>query len=185
MNDSTRVKFENEICRGLDKINKLDPESENWQTVTDKLVKMADLINKDDESKNRYDIDRSKLDAEASLEASRSGSESEKLRLETEKIQAQLELENSRLELDNNKLELEKTKLEAEALEKKKEAKRAYVMTCISSGVTLLTFVGTWVANAIAQHRSEVFEESGHAYTSRFGRWLNKEPNHPSSMKKM
>lgn len=174
MNDSTRMKLEEEVCRGLDRLKQLNPESEEYQKASSKLVQMAELINKDDEAKNRYDIDREKLDAEASLEASRSGSESEKLRLETEKLRAQLDQRDRELELEGQKLEQEKIRAE-------KEAKRTVILTCVTSGVTLLSFIGTWIANAISQNRSEQFEESGHAYTSRFSRFQVKEPNHPSA----
>ena len=149
MNDLTRQKLEDEICRSLDKLKQLDPGSEDYQRVSSKVGLLTELVNKDDEARNRYEIDREKLDAEANLEALKRGAESERAIQEQERFE--------------------------------RETMRAYILTGFTGLVTLITFVGTWVSNAIAQNRSEHFEETGHAYTSRFSRFQVKEPAHPST----
>lgn len=159
MYGDTRTKLETEVCRALDRMKQLSPESEEYQKISGKMIQMVELANKDDDSCNRYNIDKDRLDVETETEKMRQGSESEKLRLEAEKAKAQLELEEKR---------------------SKREMIRAYVVAGFSGLITLGTFVGTWIYNARAQATSEFFEENGHAYTSRYNRFQLKEPNHPT-----
>lgn len=153
--ETIRMKMETEIDRCLDRLKDFDPKSEEYQKVVHKIVQLSELINKEDEVANKLKVDTGRLDAEKDLEAIRQGSESEKLRLEVEKVQVEQD-------------------------QRKRETIRAYILTGISSLVTLGTFVGTWIFNARAQARSEYFEETGHAYTSRFSRFQLKEPSHPN-----
>ena len=150
MDDMNRQKLDAEISRVHDKLKVLNPDTEEYEKIANKLVKLTELANKDDEARNRYEIDKDKLDAEASLEAAKRGMESERL--------------------------------EAEARIRDQEAKRSWIQFGVSAGVTVFTFVGTWVMNMIAQNRAEYFEASGQAYTSKFSRWLNKEPVHPNPL---
>ena len=94
------------------------------------------------------------------------------------------DVDRERLDAEAN-LEAMKRGMEAERQEhenrmKAEEAKRSYIQLAITGGISLITFIGTWWANARAQARSEHFEETGHAYTSRFSRFQLKEPNHPN-----
>ena len=152
MNDLTRKKFDDEICRELDRLKELDIDSEEYQRVSAKVAQMTDLVNKDDESKMKLKIEKERLEAEASIEASKRGADSE--RLEIEQVQRQ------------------------------KEAKLNCWLTIATCAVSLISFIGTWVSNGISQSRSEHFEETGHAYTSRFSRFQVKEPNHPNPIVK-
>ena len=150
MDDTNRGKLDAEISRVHDKLKVLNPDTEEYEKVANKLVKLTELANKDDEARNKYEIDKERLDAEASLEASKRGMESERL--------------------------------EAEARLRERETKRSWIQFGISAGVTVFTFVGTWVMNRISQNQSEFFESEGHSYTSRFSKWQNKEPAHPNPL---
>lgn len=150
-----REKMEAEIVRGLDQLKQFNPESEEYQKITQRIVQLGELINKGDEIANKVRMETERLEAEARQEAEKRGSESEKLRFEEEK--AMLEEKRS-----------------------KRDTIRAYILGGLGALVTTGTFVGTWIFNARAQARSEFFEENGHAYTSRFSRFQLKEPNHPS-----
>lgn len=150
MDDSNRKKLDEEISRIHDKLKVLNPDSDEYEKISNRLVKLTELANKDDEARNKYDIDKDRLDAEASLEAAKRGMESERL--------------------------------EAEAKIKDSEVKRSWIQLGISAGITVFTFVGTWIFNARAQNKSEYFEANGHAYTSKFSRWQNKEPIHPNPL---
>jgi len=96
-----------------------------------------------------------------------------KLTIEQDRIDAEATIDSMRRGIESEKLEHE-TRM------KDSEAKRTMIQVCITAGVTLVTFLGTWIANSRAQYKSEYFESNGHAYTSRFARWQNKEPNHPN-----
>ena len=157
MDDNNRLKLDDEISRLHDTMKVLSPDSGEYEKISDRLVKLTELANKDDEAKNKFDVDHDRLDLEASLEQAKRGIESE--RLESE----------ARIK-------------EAEAEMKKQEAKRSYIQLAISGAITLVTFVGTWIANAHAQNKSEYFEATGHGYTSKFSRWQNKEPIHPNPL---
>ena len=159
MYEGSRTKLEKEIERGLDRMKQLAPESEEYQKISGKVIQMIESANRDDESLNRFNVDKDRIELEADNEKLRQGAESEKLRLETEKIKLQLDLEEKR---------------------NKRETVRAYIVAGFSGLVTLGTFIGTWIFNARSQTTAEQFEESGHAYTSRFSRFQIKEPNHPS-----
>lgn len=150
MDDMNRQKLDEEISRIHDKLKVLNPDTDEYEKISNKLVKLTELANKDDEARNKYEIDKEKIDAEASLEASKRGMESERL--------------------------------EAESRIKDQEAKRSWIQFGISAGVTIFTFVGTWIANKISQNQSEYFEANGNMYTSRFSRWQNKEPVHPNPL---
>lgn len=150
MDDVNRRKLDEEIGRVHEKLKVLNPDTEEYEKVANKLVKLTELANKDDEARNRYEIDKERLDAEASLEASKRGMESERL--------------------------------EAEARMKNQEVKRSWIQLGISAGVTVFTFVGTWIMNRVSQNQAEYFESTGQAYTSKFSRWLNKEPIHPNPL---
>ena len=150
MDDLNRNKLDEEISRVHDKLKVLNPDTAEYEKIANKLVKLTELANKDDEARNRYLIDKDRLDAEASLEAAKRGMESERL--------------------------------EAEARLKEQEAKRSWIQFGASCAVTVFTFVGTWVVNRISQNHSEYFEATGQAYTSRFSKWLVKEPNHPNPL---
>lgn len=94
------------------------------------------------------------------------------------------EIDKERLDAESN-LEALKRGMETERQEheerlRAEETRRSYIQLAITGGISLLTFVGTWAVNLISQSRSEHFEETGHAYTSRFSRFQIKEPNHPS-----
>ena len=94
------------------------------------------------------------------------------------------DIDHERLDAEAN-LEAQKRGAETERQQHELEmeqlkTKRSYIQLAITGGISLLTFVGTWIANARSQYRSEHFEETGHAYTSRFSRFQLKEPNHPN-----
>ena len=148
MTDSTLKKLEDEICRGLDELSSLDPDSEAYQKLSDKLIKMAGIINKDEAIRNKLTIDREKLDAQANMAALKRGADSEKF--------------------------------EREQIQRDRETKLNCWLTIGTCAVSLISFIGTWIANGVSQARSEHFEETGHCYTSRFSRFQIKEPNHPN-----
>ncbi len=188
MDDLNREKLNKEICRVHDKLGKLDPGTDEYFKVSDKLVKLTELANKDDEARLKLKTEEVKLDAEASIEAAKRGIQSEELelkaQLERERFENEMALEKAKHELQVQELEmkerLEREKLETEERLRKAENKRTWIQVGVGGGITLLTFVGTWVANHLSQCQAESFEESGHAYTSRFSRWMIREPNHPS-----
>lgn len=101
-----------------------------------------------------------------------------------DEVKNRREVDKERLEAEANlealKRGMESEKQEHEERLRAEETKRTYIQLAITGGISLLTFVGTWVANAWSQARSEYFEESGHAYTSRFAKFQLKEPNHPN-----
>lgn len=150
MDDINRQKLDEEISRVHEKLKVLDPDSEEYDKIVDKLVKLSELANRDDEGRNRYLVDKDRIEAEASLEAAKRGMESERL--------------------------------EMEARIRNQEARRSWIQLAISAGVTVFTFAGTWIANRISQNHAEYFESTGQAYTSRFSKWLVKEPNHPNPL---
>lgn len=184
MNDLTREKLDNEISRLQDRLKAMDPTDEKYGVISRQLTVLSTLANKDDESRTKFNIECEKLDAEANLEASKRGLESEKLKMEADIEAAKRELENEKLameaQLEAAKREAEADKLRFEQETRKSENRRSYIQIGITSLVTLLTFAGTWAANSRAQWKSEFFESTGHAYTSRFNRWQNKEPSHPN-----
>lgn len=163
MDDLNRGKLNQEISRVHDKLKSLDPTTEEYKCAAEQLVKLTDLANKDDETYNRYDVEKLKLEQEE--------------RLEKEKLDQEASLESFKRGQETERMEFEQK-------QKDVEAKRTRIQLYISGGITLLTFAGTWIANAISQSRSEYFEQTGNAYTSRFSRFQNKEPNHPGIMKK-
>lgn len=168
MDDGNRKLLNDEIARVQEKLKVLAPDSEGYDKVSNKLTKLIELANKDDESRRRFEIDDKKLDVELQLEAS-------KREMEEERLEAEASLEAS-------KRGLESEKLETEARIRAEEAKRSWIQLAVTSGVTLLTFIGTWTMNRISQNQSEYFESTGQAYTSRFSKWLNKEPVHPNPL---
>ena len=150
MDDINRNKLDEEIGRLHDKLKVLNPDGEEYEKISNKLIKLTELANKDDEARNRYEIDKDRLDAEASIEASKRGLESEKAELEAQ-IRSQ-------------------------------DARRSWIQFGISAGVTLATFIGTWIANRLSQNQAEYFEATGHSYTSKFSKFQNKEPIHPNPL---
>lgn len=98
-----------------------------------------------------------------------------KYEIDKEKLDAEASLEAS-------KRGMESEKLDAEARIRDQDVKRSWIQFGISAGVTVFTFVGTWIANRISQNQSEYFEATGHGYTSRFSKWQNKEPVHPNPL---
>lgn len=171
MDDVNRKKLNAEIERLHDKLKTLSPDGkdyEEYEKVSNKLIRLTELANKDDEGRRNYEIDKLKLENEASIEAS-------KQELEREKLDAQANIEASRRGLESEKAELE-------AQIRAQETKRSWIQFGISAGVTLFTFIGTWVANHISQNQSEYFEAEGHSYTSKFSKFQNKEPMHPNPL---
>lgn len=150
MDDINRNKLNEEIGRLHDKLKVLSPDSDGYEKISSKLIKLTELANKDDEARNKYEIDKDRLDAEASIEASKRGLESEKAELEAQ-IRSQ-------------------------------ETKRSWIQLGISAGVTLITFIGTWMCNRASQNQAEYFEATGHSYTSKFSKFQNKEPVHPNPL---
>lgn len=161
MNDVTRKKLDDEISRELDLLQTLDPLETNsgYQTVSAKIVLLSTLANKDDESKIKLQIEKEKADSE--------------LRIEKEKADAEASLEASKRGADSEKFEIEQA-------QRSKEVRINCWLTVATCVVSLISFIGTWVANGISQERSEHFESTGHAYTSKFSRFQIKEPNHPN-----
>lgn len=159
MNDVTRKKLDEEISRELDLLQTLDPKNDDYQKVSAKIVQLSVLANKDDESKIKLEIEKAKADSE--------------LKIEKEKAEAEASLEAYKRGADSEKFEIEQ-------MQRSKEAKINCWLTIATCVVSLLSFVGTWVANGISQERSEYFESNGHAYTSKFSRFQIKEPNHPN-----
>ena len=97
--------------------------------------------------------------------------------VEKDKLDHEASLESFKRGQETERMEFEKSQRDI-------EAKRSRIQLYISGAITLVTFAGTWIANAISQSRSEYFEQTGNAYTSRFSRFQLKEPNHPGVMKK-
>lgn len=164
MDDVNRKKLDEEIGRLHDKLKKLEPDSENYEKIRKQLSELTGLANADDESRNRYDIERDKLDSEASIEAAKRGMETEKLQLERD-----IALENAKQK-------------EEECRQREKESKQAWHSVVITAAASIATSVGTWIFNRISQNRSEYFEATGNAYTSRFQRWQLKDPPNPNPL---
>ena len=157
MDDVNRKKLDEELTRLHGKLKLLEPDTEKYKAISERIVNLSELANRDDESRNRYDIDQQKLDAEANAEAARRGVETEKLQLERDIA-------------------------EAEEKRKEKEARRSWIPVAISGAVTVFTFAGTWWMNRVSQNQAEYFESTGHAYTSKAGKWQMKEPQHPNPL---
>ena len=168
MNDLSREKLDVELCRLHEKLKTLDPTTEAYKTCAEQVVKLTTLANTDDEARNKYDIEKDKLDAEKN-----------KLELEKDRLDVEKDRFDYEANLEASKKEFEMQKMEFERKQKDVEARRTYIQLGITSVVTLATFAGTWIANSISQYRSEYFESTGHAYTSRFSRFQLKEPMHP------
>lgn len=183
MDDINRQKLDEEISRVHEKLKVLSPDSDAYEKVSNKLIRLTELANKDDEARNRVIIEREQIDAQADLEASKRKVESERFEAEL-KFKEQIEREklDAEASLEATKRGVESEKFEAEIKLKERDAKRSWVQFTISAGVTVFTFVGTWIANRISQNRAEYFEATGQAYTSRFSKWLVKEPNHPNPL---
>ena len=166
MDDLNRKKLDAEISRLHDKAKTLEPDTEKYAAIHKIISNLTELANDDDEARNRYDIEKDRLDTEASIEAAKRGMEEEKLQLERD-----IELENAK-------------RKEVEDKQKSRDCWIAVISTAAALaanvGLTVYTWNGSWRHNSQAQYRAELFESTGHAYTSKASKWQLKEPNHPN-----